>query len=597
MSKKILIVESDTALSGTLHQALAARGFTVDETTDGKGCVEQIRRDRPELVVLAVELSAGQNGYLICGKLKKDDDLKNVPIVIIGNPDGFAQHRKLKAHADEYVAKPVDANVLVERVGALIGFPELPAATEELVEESLTLDSLGEEPGGAEEIALEPEPEAAVTSNELDLLDNAFNDLAEPPAPVEEEPVVAPPETSGGEDEFGALDGLGDDGGDPLEGLDDSDEKTVIGFAPTAPAPTPAPAPAPAPPPPAPKPAPTPARAAPPAPTPTPAPTPAPTPTARPTPPAAVSTPAAKPATTTPAGGMSAADAAELRSLRAKVAELQSALTDAQEQTSNAEGRVAELQSELDAKTTELETARAASTKNDQSSFALKDAVNKRDKEILRLKSELNQKDQEIVALNDKQLELEQAAETSAGEIARRDAQIKTLTTKTEQLTNERKRVDQQLAAAKEEARGATAQLSALQAELQQYQEQQGAMQAELEELRARAGQLEADVQAVREEADGLRAETESLRGQLEQAQTDLSDQTARATDEADGLRKRIAELEEAAVRNDERVTKLYTRIKHEEKLRERTKKALAVAQQLLEESSSGQADSDEAAA
>src|SRR3712207_5034297 len=100
MSKNILIVESDTVLSATLRHALEDRGFSVQETTDGKGSVDQIRHDRPDLVVLAVDLSAGQNGYLICGKLKKDDDLKNVPISIIGNPDGFAQHRKLKAHAD-----------------------------------------------------------------------------------------------------------------------------------------------------------------------------------------------------------------------------------------------------------------------------------------------------------------------------------------------------------------------------------------------------------------------------------------------------------------------------------------------------------------
>ena len=90
MSKKILIVESDTNLSSAMREALEAKGFGVDETTDGKGSVEQIRRERPDLVVLAVDLSGGQNGYLICGKLKKDDDLKNVPVVIIGNPDGFA---------------------------------------------------------------------------------------------------------------------------------------------------------------------------------------------------------------------------------------------------------------------------------------------------------------------------------------------------------------------------------------------------------------------------------------------------------------------------------------------------------------------------
>jgi hypothetical protein len=50
-------------------------------------------------------------------------------------------------------------------------------------------------------------------------------------------------------------------------------------------------------------------------------------------------------------------------------------------------------------------------------------------------------------------------------------------------------------------------------------------------------------------------------------------------------------------VRNEERVTKLYTRIKNDEKLRERAKKALGIAQQLLEEAPSATEDADEAAA
>ncbi|NTX58261.1 response regulator transcription factor, partial [Myxococcus sp. CA039A] len=240
MSKKILIVEkSDTALAATLRPVLEGRGFTVDDTADGKGSVEQIRRDRPDLVVLAVELSAGQNGYLICGKLKKDDDLKNVPIVIIGNPDGFAQHRKLKAHADEYVAMPVDAQLLTDRVGALIGFPELPVS-EDVVDESLTLDALGDEPMTAdfgEEISVDTgEEEPAVAGEELDL-DAAFNDMSspepEPAALVEEEPVEAPPDAvvEGVEEDFSTLDSLGSDADDALDALDDS-EKTVVGFMP-----------------------------------------------------------------------------------------------------------------------------------------------------------------------------------------------------------------------------------------------------------------------------------------------------------------------------------------------------------------------------
>ncbi|RYZ34101.1 MAG: hypothetical protein EOO71_40135, partial [Myxococcaceae bacterium] len=72
----------------------------------------------------------------------------------------------------------------------------------------------------------------------------------------------------------------------------------------------------------------------------------------------------------------------------------------------------------------------------------------------------------------------------------------------------------------------------------------------------------------------------------------------AQAAADADGLRARITELEQAAVRNEERVTKLYARIKGDEKLREKTKKALAIAQQLLDEPGTSVGDdADEEAA
>src|SRR4051812_22436459 len=108
MSKTILIVESDSDHSQSMRSELEGKGFAVEETQDGKGSIELIRSQRPSLVILAEKLAAGQNGYILCGKLKKDDDLKEIPVVIVGNPDGFAAHRKLKTHADEYVAKPAN---------------------------------------------------------------------------------------------------------------------------------------------------------------------------------------------------------------------------------------------------------------------------------------------------------------------------------------------------------------------------------------------------------------------------------------------------------------------------------------------------------
>ncbi|HLL54647.1 MAG TPA: response regulator, partial [Myxococcaceae bacterium] len=200
MSKQILIVEGDAALSNNVRSALESKGFAVEETSDGKGSIELVRRLKPELVLLAVELPAGQNGYILCGKLKKDDELKGIPVVIIGNPDGFAQHRKLKTRADEYVAKPLELDAVVETVGALIGFPEV-AQAEEVIDESLSLSDLVDDTGPHEVVAEEIAVETEATVNgdpELDMLDAAFDDMSDPQgapeqaaaAPEDDEPLV-----------------------------------------------------------------------------------------------------------------------------------------------------------------------------------------------------------------------------------------------------------------------------------------------------------------------------------------------------------------------------------------------------------------------
>jgi DNA-binding response OmpR family regulator len=116
---KVLIVHSEPATLEPHRQELASRGFTVEVLAEARSVLEHARHQRPALVVLAVELSGGQNGYLLCGKLKKDDALQALPIILIGNPDGFAAHRKLKTHADGYLPHPVAPTALAELVESL----------------------------------------------------------------------------------------------------------------------------------------------------------------------------------------------------------------------------------------------------------------------------------------------------------------------------------------------------------------------------------------------------------------------------------------------------------------------------------------------
>jgi len=177
MSKTILIVESDPTVVESVSSQLAARGVTLEHTSDGKGCVDFVRRNRPDAVILAVELPAGQNGYLVCREIKKDDQLKATPVVIIGNPEKFGDHKKLRTHADEYVAKPLNMSDLMSRLEPMIGgFPQMPstsASEGEPVEETFSLNDLVEVEETAEEISVDADSPVE-TDPDLALLDNAL---------------------------------------------------------------------------------------------------------------------------------------------------------------------------------------------------------------------------------------------------------------------------------------------------------------------------------------------------------------------------------------------------------------------------------------
>jgi CheY-like chemotaxis protein len=174
MPTHVLIVEGDAALSARMRSALEERGFRVEETTDGRTCIDLARRVRPACVVLAVDLPAGQNGYILCGKFKKDDELRTLPVAIVGNSEGFGQHSKLKNRADAYLAKPLQLDAFVASVAELTGEAAPSAASPEAAGPPPERDQ-------GEEATVSGDPD-------LDLIDAVFDT-----APLPTRPAAAPP--------------------------------------------------------------------------------------------------------------------------------------------------------------------------------------------------------------------------------------------------------------------------------------------------------------------------------------------------------------------------------------------------------------------
>lgn len=124
---EILVIDGEQPLAQDLATALEQRGYDVKQLENGKEGLAYAQTNLPSLIVLCVELpKPSPSGYAICNKLKKDGNLKKIPLVITSKeatPETFAQHRKLKTRAEEYVLKPFEIDDILQTIDGFVPAP------------------------------------------------------------------------------------------------------------------------------------------------------------------------------------------------------------------------------------------------------------------------------------------------------------------------------------------------------------------------------------------------------------------------------------------------------------------------------------------
>ena len=125
MSETVLIVDGDVSFAESAQGALEAQGLTVFVEDDAPNHL--LKRLKPNVLLLNVELPRSESaGFAICSRVRKDPDLKTLPIVLMSGQSmaaAFDQHAKRPDCADDYLLKPLDLAEVVERVGRFVALP------------------------------------------------------------------------------------------------------------------------------------------------------------------------------------------------------------------------------------------------------------------------------------------------------------------------------------------------------------------------------------------------------------------------------------------------------------------------------------------
>jgi len=118
MNRRILLVEDEPGLIMTLNDRLAAEGFAIETSRDGKTGLDRASSERFDLIILDLMLPR-MNGFDVCRDLRQRN-IQTPIIMLTARGQVVDKVIGLKLGADDYLTKPFEMLELLARIEALL---------------------------------------------------------------------------------------------------------------------------------------------------------------------------------------------------------------------------------------------------------------------------------------------------------------------------------------------------------------------------------------------------------------------------------------------------------------------------------------------
>ena len=118
--KTILIADDEPYLIRSLSFVLKKEGYLFEVAMDGLEALEKIRRLRPSLVFLDIQLPK-MDGFEVCRQIKTDPELREIYIIMLtAKGQDLDRQRGLAVGANEYMTKPFSPKELIKHLQGLL---------------------------------------------------------------------------------------------------------------------------------------------------------------------------------------------------------------------------------------------------------------------------------------------------------------------------------------------------------------------------------------------------------------------------------------------------------------------------------------------
>jgi two-component system alkaline phosphatase synthesis response regulator PhoP len=123
--KKVLLVDDDPDFVEGARMVLEKSDFEVVTASSGKECLERIKEERPDLIILDIMMPK-KSGFEVCKELKSNIEYNGIPVVMLTalkqklSQTSYSIAEGLELEAEDYLEKPIEPKELVSRIKKIL---------------------------------------------------------------------------------------------------------------------------------------------------------------------------------------------------------------------------------------------------------------------------------------------------------------------------------------------------------------------------------------------------------------------------------------------------------------------------------------------
>ena len=118
---KLLVADDLVPIRQMVRITLSTQGWTIVEAKNGTEALDLVRSERPDLVLLDVDMGAGPNGFEVCRQMKADEALKDIPVVMLTAHESDSDRAiGFAAGATQYLTKPFGPLELIDTIRGIL---------------------------------------------------------------------------------------------------------------------------------------------------------------------------------------------------------------------------------------------------------------------------------------------------------------------------------------------------------------------------------------------------------------------------------------------------------------------------------------------